>query len=99
MKPWTRNLQRLREQTAEIAANRPGRTLMEIVGKERLVIEHHFGILSYGTEQILVGTTYGQLRICGKRLNLCCMSREQLCVTGQVDTVELVGGSDDGSLE
>lgn len=99
MKPWKQNLQRLREQTAAMASNRPGRTLLEIVGKDRLVIEHHLGIVSYSTEQILVAATYGQLRICGNRLNLCCMSREQLCVTGRVDSVELIGGTKDGSVE
>lgn len=67
------------------------RTLVEILGKKRVLVEHHRGILGYGTEEILVGTGYGILRICGEELRLCCMSRQQLFITGRIDQLVLEG--------
>lgn len=84
MKPW------------KDAARSPGeqirpRTLVEIVGKKRVLVEHHRGILGYGTEEILVGTGYGILRIHGAELRLCCMSRQQLFISGRIDSLSLEG--------
>ncbi len=62
-------------------------TLAELLGDGRLLVEHHRGILSYGTEEILVGTTFGYLRVCGEELRLCCMSREQLWIAGSIRTI------------
>ena len=62
-------------------------TLAELLGDGRLLVEHHRGILSYGTEEILVGTTFGALRVCGEGLRLCCMSREQLFIAGSIRLV------------
>lgn len=67
------------------------RTLVEILGQKRVLVEHHRGILGYGTEEILVGATYGILRIAGKELRLCCMSREQLFISGQITGLTLEG--------
>lgn len=99
MKSWTQNLKRFQQQAQNAAPGKPGRTLLEILGKERLVIERHRGIQCYGTEEILVRTSYGQLHISGSGLSLCCMSREQLCVTGRIDSVELIGRAGNGSVE
>ena len=62
-------------------------TLAELLGDGRLLVERHKGILQYGNEEILVGTTYGALRVCGEGLRLCCMSREQLFVAGTIRSV------------
>lgn len=62
-------------------------TLVEMVGTGRILVEHHKGIRSYGDREILVGTTYGSLRITGEHLHLCCMSREQLFVAGTIHAV------------
>lgn len=67
------------------------RTLVELVGKQRVLVEHHRGILGYGTEEILVGTGYGILRISGAELRLCCMSRQQLFISGRIDALTLEG--------
>lgn len=66
---------------------RKPQTLAELLGDGRLLVEHHRGILSYGTEEILVGTTFGTLRVCGEGLRLCCMSREQLFIAGSIRQV------------
>ena len=68
------------------------RTLVEILGKQRVLVEHHKGILRYGTEEIRIGTSYGYLRIIGSELRLCCMSREQLFVSGVIHSVDLGEG-------
>ena len=67
------------------------RTLVEIIGKQRILVEHHRGILRYGTEEIQVGTGYGSLRIKGEELRLCCMSRQQLFISGRIDNLTLEG--------
>lgn len=84
MKPWKEAVRRPAEQLQP-------RTLVEIVGKQRVLVEHHRGILGYGTEEILVGTGYGILRITGSELRLCCMSRQQLFVSGRIDALTLEG--------
>lgn len=99
MKSWSQNLNRLRQRSSDPGLVQAGKTLLEILGKERLVIERHRGIQCYGTEDILVRTSFGQIHICGKDLGLCCMSKEQLCVTGKIDKVELHGRTDSGSME
>ena len=99
MKSWSQMQQWLQQQASHTPLEHPGRTLVEIAGKERLVIEHHRGIQCYGTEEILVRTSIGQLHISGAEMRLCCMSREQLCIAGRIDRVELMGRTDRGSLE
>lgn len=68
------------------------RTLAEVYGMDRLLIEHHRGILSYGTEAIRIGTTYGCLVVEGEELRLCCMSRSQLVIHGKVHHLHMEGG-------
>lgn len=60
------------------------RTLAEVYGKDRVLVEHHRGIQSYGTECIRIGATYGQLLVEGEGLRLCCMSRSQLVICGTI---------------
>lgn len=78
------------------AFQRPGetvnpKTLVEIWGKGRVLVEHHRGILGYGTEEIVVGATFGMLRVTGKGLRLCCMSRQQIFISGEITAVCLEG--------
>lgn len=68
------------------------RTLVEILGRSRVLVEHHKGILGYGDEEILVGATFGMVCVTGKDLRLCCMSREQLFISGRIDGLRLEGG-------
>lgn len=68
-----------------------GRTLAELYGKERLLVEHHKGIVSYGQECIRIGTTFGFLIAEGVNLRLCCMSRTQLVICGEIRCVRMEG--------
>lgn len=65
------------------------RTLVELYGNGRVLIEEHRGILAYGDEEIRVGTTYGMAVIEGLELRLCCMSRSQLVVCGRIGCVRM----------
>ena len=67
------------------------RTLVEVLGKSRVLIEHHKGILGYGTEEIAIGATYGMVIVSGEELRLCCMNREQLFISGKIGNLRLEG--------
>ena len=69
------------------------RTLAEIYGNERILVEQHRGILGYGEECIRIGTSYGELVVEGRGLRLCCMSRSQLVIRGQIECVRTGEGS------
>lgn len=65
------------------------RTLAEIYGYDRLLVEHHRGILGYGTQCIRIAATYGELLVEGEDLRLCCMSRSQLVIRGRLKSVTM----------
>lgn len=65
------------------------RTLVELLGQQRILVEHHRGIRGYGSEEIRVGATFGTLLIRGENLRLCCMSREQLFISGKITGIAL----------
>lgn len=69
------------------------RTLTEVYGNERLLVEQHRGILGYGSECIRIGTSFGVLTVEGEELRLCCMSRSQLVIRGRIGCVRTEGGS------
>lgn len=70
------------------------RTLVEILGRKQVLVEHHRGILRYGTDEIVIGATFGMIQISGEGLRLCCMSREQLFVCGMVRGITLEGSNE-----
>ena len=69
----------------------PGQVLVEILGKNRVLIEHHRGVREYSTERIGVTVKYGIVQISGTGLRLRCMTDEQLVITGCIEAVELLG--------
>lgn len=71
---------------ADAGGLRP-KTLVELYGNERVLIEEHRGILAYGDEEIRVGTSFGVAVIQGMELRLCCMSRSQLVIRGRIACV------------
>ena len=71
---------------ADAGGLRP-KTLVELYGNERVLIEEHRGILAYGDEEIRVGTSFGVTVIQGMELRLCCMSRSQLVIRGRIACV------------
>lgn len=83
MKNWKDRLTDIGDGTLKL------RTLAEVYGQERVLIEQHRGILSYGTECIRIGTTYGQLVVEGDGLRICCMSRSQLVIRGRIQLLRM----------
>ncbi len=67
----------------------PGETVVEIAGHRRVLIEHHAGVTQYGSERICVKVRYGCIHICGRQLELTRMTREQLIISGCIDSVSL----------
>lgn len=86
MKNWKERL------SADSSGLKP-RTLVELYGIERVLIEQHRGILAYGSECIRVGTSFGELVVEGLELRLCCMSRSQLVIRGRIGCVRTEVGS------
>ena len=73
---------------------RPGvrKTLVEIWGKNRVLIENHDRVLGYSPDQICIKVSYGELCVSGKQLVFAKLSAEQLVITGCVESVLLAGG-------
>lgn len=69
------------------------KTLIELYGNERVLIEEHRGILAYADEEIRVGTSFGVAVVEGLELRLCCMSRSQLVIRGRIGCVRTEVGS------
>lgn len=80
------------------SAEAPTRTLLELLGKQRLVVEHHRGIVCYGEEEIVIKASYGLVSVTGKAMRLCRMSQEQLCIRGEIQEIKLTGREELGSV-
>lgn len=68
----------------------PGVPVIEIAGDRRVLIERHSGMTEYSRERICARVCYGIVSICGSDLELTHMSREQLVISGRIDTVKIV---------
>ena len=64
--------------------------LLELAGHSRVLIENHLGVLAYSLEEIQIKVSYGRLVIHGEQLMLLQMSKEQLVITGRIDSVQLI---------
>ncbi len=70
----------------------PGQPIIEISAYERVLIEHHLGVVNYTCECIGVRVKYGCILIRGKNLTLTKMTKHQLIISGKIDSVELLKG-------
>lgn len=68
----------------------PGVPVVELAGDRRVLIERHGGVTEYSSQKICVKVRYGLVSICGCGLELACMTREQLVITGRIDGVQLL---------
>lgn len=76
---------------ADLAAEPlPGQPIVEIAGDRRVLIENHYGVKEYSREKIAVKVKYGFVCICGCNLELIRMTKEQLVISGRIDTVSLI---------
>lgn len=70
----------------------PGQPLVELVGEGRVLIENHCGVTEYSCSEIRARVKYGQLCVSGSGLQLACMTKHQLVITGQIDSISLLRG-------
>lgn len=68
----------------------PGTTLVELVGNCRVLIENHCGVTAYGCNEICVKGTNGTLCVCGQKLELTRMTKQQLVITGHIDGISMI---------
>ena len=68
----------------------PGVPVVEIAGDCRVLIERHSGMTEYSRERICTRVCYGIVCICGSDLELSHMSREQLIISGRIDSVQII---------
>ncbi len=67
----------------------PGQPLVEVAGYSRVLIENHLGIIAYGSRETCVKVKYGSVKICGTCLEIAKMTKQQLIITGCIDTISL----------
>lgn len=67
----------------------PGQPLIEISGTHRALVECHAGVSEYSARKICVKVRYGLICISGCNLELTCMTRERLVITGCIECVQI----------
>ena len=67
----------------------PGQSLLELLGDNRVLIEHHRGVQEYSRERIGIKMRYGQIVVCGCGLEMLQMTKEQLVIRGKIDSITL----------
>lgn len=75
----------------------PGKPLIEILGTDRVLIEHHNGICAYFLQEVNIKVQYGMVKIMGDNLSISMMNREQVVVSGAIRSVELIRRHEDGT--
>ena len=84
---WMQRLAEGMEMEGEVL---PGLPLVEICGERRVLIEHHRGVSRYGSEQICVRVSFGEIAVHGCCLELARMTKEQIVICGQIECVRIV---------
>ena len=67
----------------------PGETVVEVIGKGRVLIEGHHGVLAYCDSRVCVKVCYGVAEIVGSNLKLSNMHGYKLVISGYVNAVNL----------
>lgn len=67
----------------------PKLPLVELAGHKRALIENHSGVTQYSMHEICVKVRFGQIRILGNGLTLSRMTKEQLIIIGDIESVSL----------
>lgn len=66
-----------------------GKTLVEILGDNSVLIENHQGVIGYSCECVQVQTKMGRITVQGCGLQLNKLSRDQLFIQGEILCVKL----------
>lgn len=84
---YGKGIQRLSETISTTKEAASGIPIVELAGDRRVLIENHKGVIEYGNERICVKVQYGCLCICGNKIELAKMTKDQLVITGTIDSV------------
>lgn len=71
----------------------PGKSLVELYGTNRVLIEKHCGITGYSDRKICVRCMWGEMYIEGTDLSIACMTQHQLIILGNITSILLNKGS------
>ena len=82
-------MQKLADRADLSAEPLPGLPIIEIAGDTRVLIERHDGVVEYGTQRIRIRVRYGVICILGCDLQLKQMTKQQLIVSGQIDSIQI----------
>ena len=89
MKEKRNLLQRLAEGADLPGEPLPGQPIAEIAGDRGVLIVNHHGVKEFTREKICINVNFGQLSVCGCGLELSLMTREQLVISGRIDSITL----------
>lgn len=67
-----------------------GKPIIEIAGDRRVLVENHLGVKEYSREKIGIQVSYGSICITGSSLELLHMTKEQLVVCGNIQSIYLL---------
>ena len=84
-------------QGATLRADLPGESLggtplLEVLGNNRVLIENHKGITCYSNDKISINTVCGGITVHGDAMEIICMSKPRLVITGDIHSVTFDGG-------
>ncbi len=65
-----------------------GLPIMTMLGWEELCIENYRGIIEYTEELIRIQTKNGQIRVCGKRMEIESYTNDEMVVKGEILSLE-----------
>lgn len=63
--------------------------IIELAGYSRVLVENHMGVLAYSLEEIQIKVSFGKLQINGCSLKIMQLSKEQMVICGNIDSVQL----------
>ena len=65
----------------------PGQSVVELLGEDRVLIEKHLGVSQYSCQCVSVGMKFGCICVHGASLKLMHMSKDQLVISGRIDSI------------
>ncbi len=92
MKERNNMLERMAVATDLASEPTPMQPLVEIIGSGRVLVENHRGVSAYDSKQICIKMRYGVLMVCGNRLELIKMTKQQLIISGEINDLHLCKG-------
>lgn len=68
--------------------------LTEVADNKRVLMEYHHGIISFSTNEIRISVRNGYNCVEGKSLELLCISKEKVVISGQIECIRFYRGGE-----